>query len=130
MEISNEYLVGNWAVSSSIINFILAISCKVRIYLVLANKESDMLISLTLKLHLRNQLIKAYTYINLQLWHAHKTTSCKHNCNPWLKWTKKPQQIPPWRMDDGWTRILFFHSIGFQFIPYLTMVVNYVTDFY
>jgi hypothetical protein len=41
MEISNEYLVGNWTASSSIIYSLSTVSWKVKIYLVSANKESE-----------------------------------------------------------------------------------------
>ncbi len=44
-------------------------------------ERMNQLISLALKLHPRNQLIKTYTYINLQLWHGQKATSCKHHYN-------------------------------------------------
>jgi hypothetical protein len=42
MEVSNEYLVGHWTVFSSISDFLSAFGCKVRIYLVLANTNSEL----------------------------------------------------------------------------------------
>jgi hypothetical protein len=42
MELFNEYLVGSWTISSNITNSLLAASHRARIYLVLANKESEL----------------------------------------------------------------------------------------
>jgi hypothetical protein len=42
MEVSNEYLVGSWIVSSSIINSLSIVGRMVRIYLVLANEKTEL----------------------------------------------------------------------------------------
>ncbi len=42
MEVCNEYLVGNWTISSSIINFLLITGRRARIYLVSTNGESEL----------------------------------------------------------------------------------------
>jgi hypothetical protein len=41
MEVFNEYLMGSWTVSNNIINSLLTVGCKARIYLILANGESE-----------------------------------------------------------------------------------------
>jgi hypothetical protein len=41
MEVFNEYLVGNWSISNGRINSLSTVGCRPRIYLMLANRESE-----------------------------------------------------------------------------------------
>jgi hypothetical protein len=82
MEVFNEYLVGRWTVSNNITNVLSIASHKVRIYLELAKKESESIDLSSSKVAPKKPTHKSIQYINLQLWHAQKATSCKHNCNP------------------------------------------------
>jgi len=42
VEVRNEYLVGNWTISNSIINSSLIVGHRARIYLVSTNGESEL----------------------------------------------------------------------------------------
>ncbi len=73
MEISNGYLVGSWTIFSSIINYLSATSCKVRIYLVSTNEKSESIDLSSFEVASKTQVHK-----NIHI-HKHAIVTCLEN---------------------------------------------------